>query len=92
MYSNSGLTKGYGWIYPTDEVQVITVTSRYTKVIYPISRGRYKTGYIATGNILTATGGSTYTSTEGIVQQILMDMLTGMIKFWYLGAEVILRR
>ncbi len=62
VYSNSGLTKGYGWIYPTDEVQVITVTSRYTKVIYPISRGRYKTGYIATGNILTATGGSTYTS------------------------------
>lgn len=62
VYSNSGLTKGYGWLYPTDEVQVITVTSRYTKVIYPISRGRYKTGYIATGNILTATGGSTYTS------------------------------
>lgn len=53
---------GYGWIYATDEVQVITVTSRYTKVTYPISRGRYKTGYIATGNILTVTGGSAYTS------------------------------
>ena len=62
VYSNSGLTVGYGWIYATDEVQVITVTSRYTKVTYPISRGRYKTGYIATGNILTATGGSAYTS------------------------------
>lgn len=62
VYSNSGLTVGYGWIYPTDEVQVITVKSRYTKVTYPISRGRYKTGYIATGNILTATGGSSYTS------------------------------
>ena len=62
VYSNTALTRGYGWIYPTDEVQVIVVTSRYTKVTYPVSWGRYKTGYIATGNILTATVGSTYTS------------------------------
>lgn len=62
VYSNTALTRGYGWIYPTDEVQVIVVTSRYTKVTYPVSGGRYKTGYIATGNILTATGGSTYTA------------------------------
>ncbi len=62
VYSNTALTRGYGWIYPTDEVQVIVVTSRYTKVTYPVSGGRYKTGYIATGNVLTATGGSTYTS------------------------------
>lgn len=62
VYSNSGLTAGYGWIYPTDEVQVITVTSRYTKVTYPVSGGRYKTGYIATDNILTATGGNVYTA------------------------------
>jgi hypothetical protein len=62
VYSNPGLTSGYGWIYPTDEVTVITVTSRYSKVSYPISRGRTKTGYISTGAILTATGGTTYTS------------------------------
>lgn len=62
VFSNTGLTSGYGWIYPTDEVKVITVTGRYTKVTYPISGGRYKTGYIATGKILTATGGTTYTS------------------------------
>lgn len=62
VYSNTQLTRGYGWIYPTDEVTVITVTGSYSKVTYPISGGRYKTGYIATGNILTATGGNTYTS------------------------------
>lgn len=61
VYSNTALTRGYGWIYPTDEVRILTVTSRYSKVTYPVSRG-YKTGYIATGNILTATGGTTYTS------------------------------
>lgn len=61
VYSNTGLTAGYGWIYPSDEVRVITVTGRYTKVTYPTSKGS-KTGYIATGQILTATGGITYTS------------------------------
>lgn len=62
VYSNTGLTVGFGWIYPTDEVRVITVTGRYSKVTYPISGGRFKTGYIATSTILTATGGTTYTS------------------------------
>lgn len=61
VYSNTGLTAPYGWIYPTDEVKVLTVTSRYSRVTYPTSRG-YKTGYIATGNILTATGGTNYTA------------------------------
>ena len=62
VYSNTRLTVGYGWIYPTDEVTVITVTGTYSKVAYPIAGGRTKTGYIATSAILTATGGTTYTS------------------------------
>lgn len=62
VYSNTGLTKKYGAIYGTDEVTVITVTGSYTKVTYPISGGKTKTGYVKTGALLTATGGSTYKS------------------------------
>lgn len=61
VYSNTGLTRKYGTIYGSDEVTVITVTSKYTKVTYPISRGR-KTGYIRTSAILTGTTGNTYTA------------------------------
>ena len=61
VYSNTALTRGYGWIYPTDQVTVILVTGRYSKVSYPAGN-RTKTGYIPTSAILTATGGTTYTS------------------------------
>ncbi len=61
VYSNTGLTNGYGWIYDSDEITVLNVTSCYTKVTYPVSRGT-KTGYIYTSAILTATGGSSITS------------------------------
>ncbi len=59
VYSNTGLTKKYGTIYGSDEITVSSVTSRYTKVTYPISRGS-KTGYIRTSAILLGTGGKTY--------------------------------
>lgn len=62
VYSDPGLTKGYGWIYPTDEITVLLVTSRYSKVTYGIGGGRTKTGYIPTSAILLSTGGSTYTN------------------------------
>lgn len=61
VYSNTGLSRKYGTIYPSDEITVHTVTDRYCKVTYPISRGT-KTGYISTGKILTRTMGSSYTS------------------------------
>lgn len=61
VYSNTGLTNRYGAIYPSDEVTVNTVTSRYCKVTYPVARGR-KTGYISTKKILTKTTGNNYTS------------------------------
>ena len=60
VYSNTGLTNGYGWIYGSDEVTVLDVTSRYSWVRYPISGGRTKTGYIATSAILTAVSGNSY--------------------------------
>lgn len=60
VYSNSGLTNGFGWIYATDEVTVLDVTSRYSRVRYPISGGRTKTGYIPTSAILTAVSGYSY--------------------------------
>ena len=62
VYSNTGLTSKYGTIYGSDELSVITVTGRYTKVTYPISGGRTKTGYISTNAILWGTTGNTYTS------------------------------
>lgn len=61
VYSNTGLTKKYGTIYPSDEITVKKVTDRYCKVTYPISRGT-KTGYISTGKILTKTMGNSYIS------------------------------
>ena len=66
VYSNPGLTNGYGWIYGSDEVTVLDVTSRYSRVSYPISGGRTKTGYIATSAILTAVSGKSYTASARI--------------------------
>ena len=62
VYSNTGLTSKIGSIFPTDEIVVNDVTSKYTKVTYPIANGRTKTGYIATSAILTGTSGKTYTA------------------------------
>lgn len=64
VYSNSALTSGSGWIYPSDEIIVYTVTRRYSYVAYPTARGMRK-GYISTSAILLSTGGSTYRNTGG---------------------------
>lgn len=61
VYSNTGLTKKYGTIFSSDEITVNSVTDRYCKVTYPITRGT-KTGYISTYKILTKTIGNSYTS------------------------------
>lgn len=61
VYSNTALTRTMGWIYPSDECYVYLVTGKYSKVSYPTARGR-RSGYISTSSILTATGGTTYTS------------------------------
>ncbi len=62
VYSDIGLSRKYGTIFGYDELRVIDVTGRYTKVTYPISGGRTKTGYISTGAILWGTSGRAYTS------------------------------
>lgn len=62
VYSNSGLSRKYGTIYGSDEVTVLDVTDRYSRVRYPISGGRTKTGYIHTSAILLATSGVSYKS------------------------------
>ena len=64
VYSNTALTRGYGWIYPTDIVTVYTVTDRYSYVGYPAGN-RVKKGYIATSAILLSTGGNTYKNNVG---------------------------
>ncbi len=62
VYSNTSLSRKYGTIFGSDEIYVIDVTSGYTKVTYPISGGRTKTGYISTSAILWGTSGKAYTS------------------------------
>ena len=64
VYSNTALTRGYGWIYPTDIVTVYTVTDRYSYVGYPAGN-HVKKGYIATSAILLSTGGNTYKNNVG---------------------------
>lgn len=66
VYSNSGLTWRYGTIYGSDEITVLSVTDRYCRVSYPISRSRSKTGYIPTNAILTGTSGNTYTASAQV--------------------------
>lgn len=62
VYSNTALSRRYGTIYGSDELQILSITSRYTKVTYPVSGSRTKTGYIKTSDIFTKTSGNTYTS------------------------------
>lgn len=61
-YSNTGLSKKVGTIFPSDELQVLQVTSRYCQVSYPLSKGGRRTAYIPTSSILWGTGGSTVTA------------------------------
>lgn len=67
VYSNTGLTKSYGTIYINDEIKVLKVTDKYSKVTYPTTKGKTKTGYIKTSAILTKTTGKTYTAKAKIV-------------------------
>ena len=62
VYSNTALTKKYGTVYGSDEIKVLSVTSKYTRITYPISKGRTKTGYIKTSAILKGTSGPSYTA------------------------------
>lgn len=65
-YGNSSLTRQIGTIWGSDEIQVITVTSRYCYVSYPAGKRR-KYAYIPTNKILTGTGGNTYSAQQKIV-------------------------
>lgn len=59
VFKDSGLSQVYGIIYGSDEVIVLEVTERYSKVRYNITNGT-KTGYIYTNAILTAVSGNSY--------------------------------
>lgn len=62
VYSDTALTNRIGAIYGSDEVTVNKVEANYSKVTYPISGGRTKTGYIKTSAILTQTVGYEHVS------------------------------
>lgn len=62
VYSDTGLSSGKGWIYPSDEVTINQISGGYLKVTYPIKNGT-KWGYVSPSAFLTKTGGwATYTS------------------------------
>ncbi len=56
-FSDANLTKPYGEIWANDEITVLEVHDKYSRVNYPVSGGTTKTAYIATSSILTATSG-----------------------------------
>ena len=62
VYNNTSLRRtgyyAYGWIYDTDEITVLSVTSGYCRVRYPLSGSRTKEGYIPRSAILLSTGQS----------------------------------
>ena len=66
VYSDMALSKRLGTIYPTDELTIITVTSKYVKLTYPLSTGGTKTGYVPTSAVLTQTSGTSKTATAKI--------------------------
>lgn len=66
VYSDTSLTRRLGTIYPTDEVTVMEVTSRYVKLTYPLDKGGTRTGYVATSAVLTQTSGTNKTATAQI--------------------------
>ena len=66
VYSNTGLTVGYGWIYGTDEVTINNIYTNYCKVTYPAGLWRTKTGYVPTRALFTATSGTTYTARASV--------------------------
>jgi len=66
VYSNTGLTVGYGWIYGSDEVTINNIYTNYCKVTYPAGLWRTKTGYVPTKALFTATSGTTYTARASV--------------------------
>ncbi len=66
VYSNTGLSKSYGTIYGSDEVTIHTITNSYTKVTYPVSKGKTKTGYIKSSALFTALSGYNYKAKSAV--------------------------
>ncbi len=73
VYSDSGLTNEYGWIYSTDEVTIMEIQKNYCYVSYPLDTGGTKSGYISTDAILTATGGYTKYASANIITYCRAD-------------------
>lgn len=56
VYSDTGLTNGYGTIFDSDEVNIDEVSGDYLRVTYPTSKGS-KSGYVPAWTFMTKTGG-----------------------------------
>lgn len=67
VYKDSGLTKKYGTIYPSDEITVLEIHKRYSIARYNVTgTKKTKTGYISTSTILLATSGKSYKASARI--------------------------
>lgn len=62
VYSDSSFTRQCGTVFPSDEITLLSATSSYSWISYPISGGRTKKGYIRNSAIVTAVSGYVYTA------------------------------
>ena len=71
VFSDTGLSRRIGSVYPSDEVKVNTVTDHWTHISYLITgTNRWKSGYIPTSTLLTQTTGTTRTSRGNITAYV----------------------
>lgn len=65
VYSDRSFRNPSGWIYPSDEVVLNTITDSYCYVSYPTSRGT-KSGFIPTSSMFLSTSGYIKYATSNI--------------------------
>lgn len=60
VYSNSSLTRKSGTVSGSQEIKVLSVSRKYSKISYTGSDKKTKTGYISTNAILCGTDGKSF--------------------------------
>ena len=80
VYSDSSFTRQCGTVFPSDEITLLSATSSYSWISYPISGGRTKKGYIRNSAIVTAVSGYVYTA-KGKVPIMAISLLETVCSF-----------
>lgn len=67
VYSDTGLSKKMGTIYPTDELTISQITEKYVKATYNVTgSSKTKTGYIPRSAVMLSTSGTAFTASGKI--------------------------